>query len=734
MGRSSKTSSGGRTSRRNERDKGHEKGQEKGGSSSRDKGRRGTTRKEVKFEKEPSPPVIVRPRHHHPPADGSDLQSWNEVPSIAHFCSLFRQAFDLLEFDIQELEESLLLMNSEDDATQLVQRLVIKLLKGCSKTFTNNINEDNYNTYLRRLFLSKREDAEEDHLEFHFDCKALLDDDIDFQDLSLRNRVRILHQLCELRLEAEDVFDKLKNLDASSLRVDPLGKNAEGTTYWYFYGTRLYKEERSDDKKSSSKKSKEKDKKKKKKDKKKKKKKKSNRGESASSAEDDDIDTRPRWSVACLTLQDWEDLTEKYKKSKKKSEKELYETLSESFLPEIVKMFAEKEREERRRMLMMQPKRISSRIERKKQEQEERDRVLAEKLEEERRLEEEYDEKLKLEREKQDEDERERSREERVKQREAMKELRAQRIAERDVKLFDDKDHLTRPRRGDPVYTPTSSAVDSEDEEESKDSTYTPPSLSELRGARAANANLASNTAKTNFTNALLRVGTRATKDSTLDKPVRKSPGLLLETAGRSLLQRAHTGGTLGGQTNKPGSGGSSMLSSGATAGGLSFGLASSKISFGLYGGHLPVDHGSYTKTGRDSPVSADEAGNNAASVSDDEAKMSKSKVPPQSRQKVFSNWGGEFFKKNLDYRANTNKILEKMNLNFSGGGKEGKNAATNGDSSSAASAAAPPIGGLRSLVTAAKRPHDASGTAGGSSGQSSPAKKLKASFLNSYV
>ena len=58
-----------------------------------------------------------------------------------HHC-FFRQAFDLLEFDIQELEESLLLMNSEDDSLQLVQRLVIKLLKGCSNTYSKNITTD----------------------------------------------------------------------------------------------------------------------------------------------------------------------------------------------------------------------------------------------------------------------------------------------------------------------------------------------------------------------------------------------------------------------------------------------------------------------------------------------------------------------------------------------------------------------------------------------------------------
>ena len=54
--------------------------------------------------------------------------------------------FSQLEFVVhtifQELEEGLLLMNTDADDSHLVLRLLIKLLKGCSKTFTNNINED----------------------------------------------------------------------------------------------------------------------------------------------------------------------------------------------------------------------------------------------------------------------------------------------------------------------------------------------------------------------------------------------------------------------------------------------------------------------------------------------------------------------------------------------------------------------------------------------------------------
>ena len=244
--------------------------------------------------------------------------------------------------------------------------------KHFSSQFLKNFLFQNYSKYLKQLLQSKKEDAEEDSVQYKFENPFDdRDEKVDYEELGLKEKVIVLNQLCEFRLEASDVAERVKNLDAASLRVEPLGVDSEGTTLWYFYGTRLYREDP-----STRGEGKELDRKKRKKHKKeKKKRRKKSREDQTESSEEEEQEAS--WSVACLTELDWENLTAKYKESKRKEDRRLYRLLNDSFLPEIKEMFIEKEREEARKMQSLLSKRSSSRLETLKKTQEERDRQLA---------------------------------------------------------------------------------------------------------------------------------------------------------------------------------------------------------------------------------------------------------------------------------------------------------------------------------------------------------------------
>ncbi|VVC96963.1 unnamed protein product [Leptidea sinapis] len=263
-----------------------------------------------------------------------DIQSWWEVPSIAYFCSLFRTAFNLLDFDIEELEEALLTDGTEDCGSSLLTELIVRLLNGCLGN--NDISAFNYQMYLRRLF---RQKCQESGRYNPFNT------DIDFQFLPLRRKVEILYALCDFRLDAEDVFDLFKNLEAESLRVEPLGWDDNDSAYWYFYGTRLYREDII----------------RKPKGKKKKKNKERKRGW-LHGDDGKDEETERIWQVVCFTEEDWKLLTLKFSKANSKVEKELYRSLSQNFMPEIPRLFQEKERLQRKRLLELAPRRTSSRV------------------------------------------------------------------------------------------------------------------------------------------------------------------------------------------------------------------------------------------------------------------------------------------------------------------------------------------------------------------------------------
>lgn len=104
------------------------------------------------------------------------------------------------------------------------------------------------------------------------------------------------------------------------------------SAYWYFYGTRLYREDFTC---------------------------RNNRK------------VRAEWQVICFTEDDWYQLARKFRKSGSKAERQLYRTLSENFLPELPRLFQEKEVLHRKRLLEWLPRRTRLDTKRQQQQQQE---------------------------------------------------------------------------------------------------------------------------------------------------------------------------------------------------------------------------------------------------------------------------------------------------------------------------------------------------------------------------
>lgn len=287
-----------------------------------------------------------------------EVQSWWEVPAVAHFCSLFRTAFRLPDFEIEELEKAL----SEQDLDFLCD-LVACLLQGCYQR--TDITPQTFSSYLDDI-ISYRWELEEG--------KSNPLRDAPFHSLPPRTQLELLHRLCDYRLDAADVFDLLKGLDADSLRVEPLGRDGDGALYWYFYGTRMYKEEPGDGKADGLR---EFDptlpeKKRRGRPPKKRKLEDNNLSEEESEVSEaktenglDDVPPIPAgkrgaWSLVCETEEQWISLAESIREKTSPQDRHLYRVISQNFLPEISSMIQHKEREQQQKLLDPPPVRTSS--------------------------------------------------------------------------------------------------------------------------------------------------------------------------------------------------------------------------------------------------------------------------------------------------------------------------------------------------------------------------------------
>lgn len=332
-----------------------------------------------------------------------EIQSWWEVPAIAHFCSLFRTAFNLPDFEIEELEKAL----SEQDLDFLGD-LVACLLQGCYQR--TDITPQAFSNYLDDI-ISYRWELEEGK------PNPLREDS--FENLPPRTQVELLHRLCDYRLDAADVFELLKGLDADSLRVEPLGQDGNGALYWYFYGTRMYKEEPV--KRKAEKISSETpeltlpEKKKRGRPPKKRKLEEPQLSEVESEVSEVKTDNgledpppitesesqcrfslpqpgrkRGAWSLVCDTEEQWVRLAESIKDKASPQDRHLYRVISQNFLPEISSMIEHKEREQKQKLLDPAPVRTSQRFSEKHINQEDEDNLKAV-AEEEKKKDEELD-------------------------------------------------------------------------------------------------------------------------------------------------------------------------------------------------------------------------------------------------------------------------------------------------------------------------------------------------------
>ncbi|VDP05646.1 unnamed protein product [Soboliphyme baturini] len=151
-----------------------------------------------------------------------ELQSFWEVPAIAHFCSLFREVFKLIDFEIEKGNLNLRVGSHRLDSVMTNDDWGGDSDEAQGDGYDNRDRNDDY--YGPNPLGVNAEKAS-------------------FHSLPLYAKVKVLHLLCEWRLSKPDVEIMTKDFSGESLRILPLGQDHNGITYWYFYGTRLYSED-----------------------------------------------------------------------------------------------------------------------------------------------------------------------------------------------------------------------------------------------------------------------------------------------------------------------------------------------------------------------------------------------------------------------------------------------------------------------------------------------------------
>jgi hypothetical protein len=255
------------------------------------------------------------------------IRSMWQFSAICQFFMLFQDQVGVEFFDTNELEELFAYPNEEDWIVEVQVRM---FRVGTKNRF---IMPDTWLQYMEREFEKQQ---------IYPECWNSISQ-MKYEEIPLKTRIIMLHIICEMQLDRQDtlkiVAETAEN-QAAAWRVEPIGHDSKGNTYYIFDGfldssdSRLYSESKS------------------KKD--------------------------PIWKCCCITKNDWLAFTEQFKDSNSTNDKKLYKYFTNSLLPLVLKDLEalEHQREEKKE----RERQIQQELE-----EEERKKLEEERAEEERK-------------------------------------------------------------------------------------------------------------------------------------------------------------------------------------------------------------------------------------------------------------------------------------------------------------------------------------------------------------
>ncbi|TPX31154.1 hypothetical protein SeMB42_g07808 [Synchytrium endobioticum] len=251
------------------------------------------------------------------PKDLAELRGHIEFAQVCSFFHLFGHLYGMdQDFETEALESQLL----NPVAVPALNQVITKMMRAV--TLNRFIHPDTWVHYLAKEF-EKR------------DMPPLINYGQDFFTLPLFTKMQILLFLCEWQFEDPDrIRNVLKDEEdeASEWRIDPVGRDATGTTYWMFDDNRLYMEVKEKVKLSPPRAAR------------------TRKTAAPSPPASNSNTTHPSsWQLVCLTRDDWKTFPERFKSSKDPEERHLYSFLHEHALPMVLESMQEKEVRKRER-------------------------------------------------------------------------------------------------------------------------------------------------------------------------------------------------------------------------------------------------------------------------------------------------------------------------------------------------------------------------------------------------